>query len=161
MKLLYSLLHVLEMALKFILQALMLIVTLVVTWQVFSRYVLNDPSSLTEELARFILIWLTLLGCAYAYRKNNHLGLDLVYAQAVGLTKKVMYYFMHIAVLSFALMVMVFGGFELMSMTDTLGQTSPALGINISLVYSVIPISGALIIVFSIQNLLSPNIAEE
>lgn len=150
-------LRVVDSFLKRLLQAILLVITIAVTWQVFSRYVLNDPSSITEELARFLLIWLTLLGCAMAYRTNSHLGLDMVYLKANEFQRKVMYFVIHLSIASFALCVMIIGGFSLMNMTEQLGQTSPVMGINISLVYSVIPLSGALIVIYAINALLVPQ----
>ena len=49
-----------------------------VLWQVFSRFILQDPSSFTEELARFLLIWVGLLGAAYAAGQRMHLAVDLL-----------------------------------------------------------------------------------
>lgn len=144
-----------------VLQTLLVLITIAVTWQVVSRYVLNNPSSFTEELARFLLIWLTLLGCVFAYRHNSHLGLDMVYTQANPLQKKVMYYVIHSCVGIFALSVMVIGGYSLMNMTDQLGQTSAVMGIGISWVYLVIPASGILIMIYAIQALIAPKIESE
>lgn len=161
MKTFSALLKLLDSVLNRFLQALMLLVTIVVTWQVFSRYVLNNPSSFTEELARFLLIWITLLGCAFAYRRNSHLGLDMIYAQASERYKKVMYYVIHTCVAFFALSVMVIGGSLLMNMTDELGQSSPVMGIGISYVYMVIPLSGALILVYALQAFIQPDLDRE
>ena len=36
-----------------------------VVWQVVSRYLLNSPSSVTEEIARYLLIWVSMLGASY------------------------------------------------------------------------------------------------
>lgn len=156
-----SFLVIIEKTLNRLLQGLMLLVTVVVTWQVVSRYVLNSPSSFTEELARFLLIWITLLGCALAYRHNNHLGLDMVYSQANEKYKKFIHRVIHVCVGFFAVSVMVIGGFRLMMMTETLGQSSPVLGIDISVLYSVIPISGILVLLFSINALFSAPVSEE
>ncbi|VEC97941.1 Neu5Ac permease [Klebsiella variicola] len=49
-----------------------------VVWQVFSRYVLNQPSTLTDELARFLMIWVGLLGAAYTVGAQRHLAIDLL-----------------------------------------------------------------------------------
>ncbi|MBF7073912.1 TRAP transporter small permease [Glaciecola sp. MH2013] len=143
------------------LQSLLILITVVVSWQVFSRYVLGAPSSFTEELARFCLIWLTLLGCVFAYRKNSHLGLDMIYTQATATQRKVMYYFIHLCVATFALCVMVIGGYLLMDMTDQLGQSSAVMGIGISYVYMVVPISGILIVLYAIKAMLTPDFSVE
>jgi len=151
----------LDSALNRLLQALLVLITVVVTWQVFSRYVLNDPSSFTEELARFLLIWLTLLGCVFAYRHNTHLGLDMVYVQSSPSQRKVMYYFIQVCVAVFAVCVMMIGGFSLMNMTEQLGQSSPVMGIDISFVYSVVPLSGFLILIYAIDAIIKPQVDRE
>ncbi|WP_371194732.1 TRAP transporter small permease [Glaciecola sp. SC05] len=150
-------LNVLDALLNRFLQFLLITVTVAVTWQVFSRYVLNDPSSFTEELARFLLIWITLLGCVLAYRHNNHLGLDMIYSQASEPYRKVMYFIIHGCVGLFAVCVMIIGGYLLMNMTDKLGQSSPVMGIEISWVYSVVPLSGVLILIYSLNALIFPQ----
>ena len=49
-----------------------------VLWQVLSRYILVSPSSVTDELAGYLLIWVGLLGAAYVSGKNEHLAIDLL-----------------------------------------------------------------------------------
>ncbi len=154
-------LRMLDSFLNRFLQLILLLITAAVTWQVFSRYVLDDPSSITEELARFLLIWLTLLGCAFAYRNNSHLGLDLVYLKANQFQRKMMYVIIHGSVAVFAICVMIIGGFSLMNMTEKLGQSSPVMGIDISFVYSVIPLSGLLIAIYALNALIVPQWNEE
>jgi hypothetical protein len=58
--------------------ALMAILVVDVLWQVISRYVLSAPSSFTDELAGFLLIWVGLFGSAYVAGKNEHLAIDLL-----------------------------------------------------------------------------------
>lgn len=57
--------------------AVMLALVVCVVWQVFSRYVLNQPSTLTDELARFLMIWVGLLGAAYTVGAQRHLSLSI------------------------------------------------------------------------------------
>jgi TRAP-type C4-dicarboxylate transport system permease small subunit len=63
----------LDQFIQFTIALLMGLMVLNVTWQVFSRYVLGDPSSFTDELARYSMIWLGLLGAAYVSGKQGHL----------------------------------------------------------------------------------------
>ena len=151
-----AVLQIIDNVLNRFLQFLLILVTAVVTWQVFSRYVLNNPSSFTEELARFLLIWITLLGCVAAYRHNKHLGLDMIYAQATAPYRKLMYFVIHASVGIFAVCVMIIGGLLLMNMTERLGQASPVMGIDISLVYSVVPFSGLLIAIYALNSIVFP-----
>ncbi len=57
---------------------LMAIMTVDVLWGVFTRYALGQQASWSEELARFLLIWIGILGAAYASGKNYHLAIDLL-----------------------------------------------------------------------------------
>ena len=61
-----------------LLPLLMLAIVLIVCWQVLSRYLLHSPSSISEEIARFLLIWISLIGAVYCYRTKAHLGLDIL-----------------------------------------------------------------------------------
>jgi len=55
------------------------ILAVVVFYQVFTRYVLNDAAGWTEEIARYLLIAVTFLGGAMAVRRNTHIQVDFVY----------------------------------------------------------------------------------
>ncbi|MEO9947316.1 TRAP transporter small permease [Paraglaciecola sp.] len=138
-----------------LLQIILVSITAVVCWQVFSRYVLAEPSSITEELSRFLLIWLTVLGSAYAYRKRSHLGLDIIYNQGTRLQRRIMHIMIHTSVALFALFVMILGGIRLVLMTYELGQKSAVMGIDIGLVYIVLPTSGLLILIYALNFIFS------
>src|SRR5699024_11519630 len=57
---------------------LFLVMVGVTTWQVISRYVLNAPSSMTEEIVKFSLIWLSMLSAAYVIGKKSHITITLL-----------------------------------------------------------------------------------
>ena len=69
---------VIEKYLEFLLVFLMSALVLDVLWQVASRYILNSPSSYTDELAGFLLIWVGFFGAAYVSGKREHLAIDLL-----------------------------------------------------------------------------------
>jgi TRAP-type C4-dicarboxylate transport system permease small subunit len=133
-----------------ILIVLMAIMVLDVTWQVFTRFILKNPSSFTEELAGFLLIWIGLLGASYAYYTKAHLGIDVLTYKLTGFKKQVVEILINLIVLAFAFFVMVIGGMRLVNITFTLKQISPALGIAMGYIYLVIPIAGILVIYFAI-----------
>ena len=144
-----------DSGLKLLLQLLLVAIVVTVCWQIFSRDVLSDPSSFTEELSRYLLIWITLFGCAYAYRQNVHLGLDLIYQQSHGVTRRNLYLIMHLLVVIFALCTMIIGGMSLVLMTYRLGQVSPVMGMDIGALYLAIPISGGLIVFFAMEKIIN------
>ena len=129
---------------------LVLVLVLSVIWQVASRYLLQAPSSWTEELARFALIWIGLLGAAYAYRTRAHMGIDLLSNRLAPPGRRVLRIAIAGSVLLFALAVMVTGGMRLVLLTAELEQVSAALGLPMSAIYLVIPISGMLIAVYAL-----------
>ncbi len=123
--------------------------TLNVLWQVFTRFILRDPSSYTEELARYLLVWLGLLGGAYAVGKKMHLAIDLVPMILKGKKRVVLEIVIQTAIFLFALFVVLIGGLELVGLTLTLRQISAALQIQLGYVYLVLPFSGVLMMFYS------------
>lgn len=121
-----------------------------VLWQVFTRFVLRQPSSFTEELARYMMIWVGLLGSAYAAGKKSHLALDLVTANLTGARKRVSDLMIHGAVLLFALVVLVGGGGRLVWIQLSLGQQSAALQLKLGYVYLAVPLAGVFIAFYSV-----------
>jgi len=121
-----------------------------VLWQVFSRFVLRDPSSFTEELARYLLIWVGLLGASYAAGKKMHLAIDVALQ---GLKKRAKIWaeiFIQVFIFLFSFFVMVVGGLRLVTITLTLNQISAALRIKLGYVYMVLPLSGLLIMFYAV-----------
>ncbi len=124
-----------------------------VVWQVLARYVVKSPSSFTDELARFLLIWVGLLGSAYAMGKKKHLAIDILPSKLTGKSKKYLNTFISLLIMSFAILVLVAGGIRLVYITLTLKQISPALGIPLGYVYLVLPFSGILIAFYALAEI--------
>ena len=141
-----------------VLVGLFALLVLDVLWQVFSRYALRSASAWTEELARFCLIWLTVLGAAYLGGHRAHLRMDyglrrLSPEQRLRRERRV-----ECLVGLFALAVLVIGGGNLVYTTLHLGQTAPGLGISLGWVYAVVPLSGLFILFFSFSYLRRPHV---
>jgi TRAP-type C4-dicarboxylate transport system permease small subunit len=151
-----SVLTLLDRALRWMLVLLMSAMVLAVTWQVVSRYLLASPSSWTEEVARYLLIWIGMLGAAYAFRTRMHIGLDLLPAKLTGDAARRLHWFTLGTILLFALIVLVYGGASLMFLTWDLRQTSAALELPIAYVYSVMPLTGILIVIYSLAAFRAP-----
>jgi TRAP-type C4-dicarboxylate transport system permease small subunit len=142
--------------LRLALIVLMTVLVLTITWQVASRYFLGDPSSWTEELARFTLIWAGLLGAAYAYRTNAHVGIDILAGKLSNRGRRVLEVITAVCVIVFSLAVIVGGGSSLVMLTAELEQTSASLGVQMSSVYAVIPLSGVLLTFYALVNIVEP-----
>ena len=124
-----------------------------VIWQVFTRYVLNSPSSVTDELARYLLIWLGVLGAAYVSGQKKHIAIHILPNKLSEAAKRKLEFLIAIIIIVFALLAFVIGGTHLMYLTFLLKQNSAALGIPMGFVYAIIPISGLLIVYYKISDL--------
>ena len=114
---------------------LLAIMLLSVLWQVFSRYLLKEPSSFTEELARYLLIWIGTLGAAYAAGSKLHLAITL-FPDKLSVEKRgKLQVVLNVLVITFAVTVFCIGGIRLVYITSILGQKSPALGVPLFYVY--------------------------
>ncbi|WP_238858010.1 TRAP transporter small permease [Poritiphilus flavus] len=140
--------NVLEKLLLFIITVMLLSVI----WQVISRYLLGSPSTLTDEIASYALIWLGLYGAAYASGKELHLAIDLIPSKVVSRNPLIYSGIVSFAIVVFALLVMVIGGMRLCYLTYLLEQRSAALEIPLAFVYSALPVSGLLITYYSLDS---------
>jgi TRAP-type C4-dicarboxylate transport system permease small subunit len=127
------------------LAVLMAAMVLNVLWQVCTRFVLRTPSSFTEEIARYLMIWVGMFGAAYATGRKAHLALDLLTGRLQGGARRTSECFIHAVVLSFAALVWV---------QLSLGQKSAALQLNVGLIYLAVPLAGAAIVLYSLGALL-------
>jgi TRAP-type C4-dicarboxylate transport system permease small subunit len=134
-----------------VLVLLMTVMVLDVTWQVFTRFILRDPSEFTEELAGFLLIWIGLLGAGYAYCVKAHLGIDVLTSKFTGTQKQVSEILVAGIVFLFALFLLVIGGWRLVDLTFTLKQISAVMGIPMGYVYLVLPLTGMLFMYYSVN----------
>jgi TRAP-type C4-dicarboxylate transport system permease small subunit len=139
--------------LEWIVIAVVAALVLDVLWGVFSRFVLRAPSRWTEEVATTLLIWVSLLGAAVAFGRNEHLGIDYVVKKFDPSARRLMAIVVQLLVALFAGAVMVFGGYILVSETLGAGQLLPALGIRSGHVYLAVPISGAFILLFCLERI--------
>jgi len=133
---------------------LMRILVLDVLWQVTSRYIMNSPSSFTDELAGYLLIWVGVLGTAYVAGKREHLAIDLLLQRSSPRRKFKLEMIIGVLVILFSVAVFIVGGTWLSYTRFYLDVRSSALGMPLGIVYLVLPISGILIAYFDIDNMI-------
>jgi len=133
---------------------LMALMVFNVIWQVLTRFVLQSPSSYTEELARYLLIWLGLLGAGYCVGQKSHLAIDVVTSRFSEASRLISSLIGHTFILLFAWVVLIAGGQKLVQTTMAYRQTSAALQIPLGYVYMVLPLSGLLIAFYTILSLI-------
>jgi len=145
--------NILDRLLELLVMAVMTILVLDVLWQVFTRFILKDPSTWTEELAIFMLIWVSLLGAALALNRGAHLGIDYFVGKLPPRQRLYTEIFAFLCVALFSFTVMILGGIEVVTSTLRLEQISPALGVKVGYVYLAIPISGFFLVLYSVIGL--------
>ena len=123
-----------------------------VLWQVFSRYVLNDPSTFTDELSRYLLIWVGILGAAYGTGRGAHVAVDILRTRLNN--PRWLGIFIQGVIIVFALLILIIGGSNLVQISFELGQTSSAMKLPLGYVYIVLPLSGVIICYYAIYEII-------
>ncbi|MDZ7373406.1 MAG: TRAP transporter small permease [candidate division KSB1 bacterium] len=136
------------------LAVLMAILVVDVSWQVMARFVIRRPSSFTEELATFLLIWIGLLGGAYALGQKAHLGVDALTSRLPTRAKLAAEVLAHLSIIGFAVAVLIRGGLRLVYISLRLNQISAALRVKMGYVYLALPIAGILFVLYSFCHLM-------
>lgn len=140
-----------QLVLSWIAAVLLSVMTFLVLYQVFTRYILNSPAAFTEELVRYFLIWTSFIGAAYAFSTRQHMSLVLLLEKLGPAGKRVLMTMIDVLILLFAVLIILIGGTKL-AMSAKM-EFSALLGIPRSLVYSMAPVSGVFIIIAQIINL--------
>lgn len=143
----------LDIVIGHLLVFLMALMILNVTWQVTSRYVFKSPSSFTDELSRYMLIWVGMLGSAYVAGRNEHLAIDILLTKLKGKAQQKLMILIHVCILAFAVTAMMIGGSNLVYITFILGQKSATLQIPLAFVYGIIPFSGILVAYYQVYSI--------
>ena len=124
----------------------LVIMTLVIAWQVFGRYVLNASPVWSESVALITMLYFVLLAAAVGVYEQFHLGFRLFVSMLPARFKTTVYVLGQVLVLIFGA-AMAWNGISLAEYTDS--HVIPTLGISRSVAYWPFVICGVLIVVFS------------
>jgi len=106
------------------------------------------PLSWSEELARYMAVWLTFLGAAYALRKQTLVAVEILYEKLQGISRKALYLFISVLILLFCYNLIRYGwAFA----NKFMAQKSPAMQIPKGLVYLSAPLCGILMVLYQIE----------
>lgn len=147
---------VVDKLLVYLTVSLSILLVLCVIWQVVSRYIIGIPSTFTDEMARFLFMWVGLIGAAYTTGQKKHLAIDLLTVRLRGTKKLISEITILILMLCFSTLIMIYGGGGLMLKTLSTGQLSPALGIQMGYIYVVLPLSGAIMTFYCVVFIIEP-----
>lgn len=125
------------------------------TWQIITRYVLNNPSTVSEDLLIYSFVWMSLLGSAYVFGKKDHMTMVFFRQKLESKSTKAkitLSIMTELLIMIFSALVLVFGGTQISMLA--MGQVSPALGISMGYIYLALPLSGVITIIYNILNLI-------
>jgi TRAP-type C4-dicarboxylate transport system permease small subunit len=130
----------------------LLLMTVIIGWQVFARYVLNDSTAWAESAAQLLMIWYVMFAAAAGVREGFHIRIGVVANALPGNWKKAVNFAAHAVVGLFGVFMAVWGT-ELM--LATWEHVIPALNLPRGVAYMPIPLAGVLIFGFSIENIVA------
>lgn len=122
------------------------------TYQILTRFIFRRPSTVSEELLTYSFTWMALLSSAYVFGKRDHMRMGFMADKASPGGRKVLSIFGEILILVLAASVLIYGGITITQLTMT--QSTASLGIPMGVVYTIIPISGVLIVFYAVLNII-------
>lgn len=120
-------------------------------YQVLARYVFQAPSTMSEDILSYSFVWLSLLATALVFGERDHMRMSFISDKASGDMALCLSVFGELLIMAVAVIVFLFGGKGFMGVGAM--QMSPTLGISMDWVYSILPISGVLIVLYNILNI--------
>lgn len=121
------------------------------TYQIVTRFIFKSPSTVSEELLTYSFTWMALLSSAYVFGKRDHMRMGFMADKAGPGGQKVLSILGEVLILLLASSVMIYGGVTITKLTMT--QSTASLGIPMGVVYTIIPISGLLIVLYAVLNI--------
>ena len=125
-------------------------ITVLVTVQVFARYVLNNTPPWSEELCRYLFIWVSFLGACVATRRAAHLGVDSLVSRLPAGTREVLRHAVSTLIVVFTGLLVWQGAALVPAMAS---QRSPSMAMSLQYVFAAIPIAGAIMLALQIRGL--------
>ena len=132
--------------------ALLAFMSLLAVYQVFMRYIMKNPSTMSEDILSYSFVWISLIATALVFGERDHMNLTFFLDKGTPIVKLMLSLLSESLVMIIAFMVFVVGGKKFMNVGAI--QVSPTLGITMDLVYLILPVSGVLIILFSVINMI-------
>ena len=129
-----------------------LVMVVLTCWQVLTRYVLNSPSSWSEELVSYMFAWMSLLGASIVTSERGHMNIPILADMAGPGSKKALLCLGEAVAFLFSLVILVLGGMQITKLA--MGQTTSSLGIPVGMFYVILPLCGILNIIYTILNIL-------
>jgi TRAP-type C4-dicarboxylate transport system permease small subunit len=124
-----------------VLITLVVMMTVVVLLQVIYRYLLTQPLYWSEELARYLFVWISILGATLSVQRGGHFGMDFFYRMISEKGRRFLTLFIYLLMGGVILVILVQG---IGLVQKTAAQQSPAMEISMGWAYACLPVGAAL-----------------
>lgn len=128
------------------------VMVIVGTYQIVTRFIFNNPSTVSEELLTYTFAWMAMFSSAYVFGKRDHMRMTFVVDKLPKAQRKILEIVIELLVIAFAVIVLIYGGFTIMGLTMT--QKTASLGVMMGVIYAVVPICGILIAIYGVLNVI-------
>lgn len=129
-----------------------LVMVLLTCWQVFTRYILSNPSSWSEELVSYLFAWMSLLGASLVTSERGHMNIPILVEKLNSVGQKCLLCLGELIAFLFSAIILVYGGIQITNLA--MGQMTSSLGVPIGIFYLVLPLSGMLNMIYTICNMM-------
>lgn len=133
----------------------LVVITLIIPWGVFTRYVLNSASSWPEPMAILLMIWLSFLSAVICYREHLHIAVSWLPNMLTGAARASLGVMIELAMLAANVFLLWFGiGLCQATWHQTIAEF-PIVSVGVS--YLPVPIGGAITALFVVERFLKGN----
>ena len=120
-------------------------------WQVFTRYVLQNPSSWSEELVSYLFAWASLFGASLITGERGHMNIPVIVEKMGEKAQKFFAIFGELIAFAFSAVILVYGGIKITELG--MGQMTSSLGVAVGVFYIVLPVCGVLNMIYTVLNI--------
>jgi TRAP-type C4-dicarboxylate transport system permease small subunit len=150
MKVLDKIKFILDKILEILSTATLGVMTILVVYQVVTRYVFNSPSAKSEALSQYLFVWMIMFGSAYVYGSKEHLTIDILKDKFGPKTNMIVEIITNVCLFAFVLVVCVIGGYNYTVKSAV--QVDPSLLISKAYLYVSVPFTGIITLYYAVYN---------
>lgn len=125
--------------------------TALTCWQVFTRYVLNNPSTWSKELVGYLFAWASLFGASLITGERGHMNIPVVVEKMPLGAQKFFGVFGELIAMAFSVIILIYGGYRITLLA--MGQMTSSLGVAVGVFYVAMPVCGVINILYTILNI--------
>ncbi len=143
-----TLFETMDRCINWFLALLMAGMVVIVSAQVWYRFILNDPLSWSEEASRYLFVWISFMGAAAGVRYQVHLGIDLMEKILPAGSYRIAVIIVNLIIQIFLLMI-IYWGFKILGVIQF--QESPSMHISMQYPYMAVPVGSIFMFINSLR----------